>query len=452
MATLPPGPTSPRVVQLLRYTLRPLSYLEECARAYGDCFTLEFPRIPGTTKRVPRMTFVLFSDPEAIRDIFTGDGERLRAGDANSLFEHLLGRHSLLFMDGERHLRERRMMQPPFHGERMQAYGEVMRDITDAVIDGWPLGRPFPIHAEMQRITLEVILRTVFGVDQGPRLTRLRDLLTTGIPMGSKPWNILFPVDLGPWSPGGRLARIGREVDELLFAEIARRRADGAGERPDVLSMLVEARDEQGHPMTDQELRDEMFTLLVGGHETTATSLAWVFHRLLEHPDVLGRVREELDRVVGRGPLAPAQVAQLEYLDAVTKETLRLNPILPAVSRHVAVPMRIGGHDLPAGVIATACIYLAHRRPDLWPDAERFQPERFVGARPNPYVFFPFGGGVRRCLGAAFALYEMKVVLAETLRRISLRAAPGYQVRAVLRGVTLAPSAGMPVVAESLAA
>src|SRR5262249_23579828 len=176
-------------------------------------------------------------------------------------------------------------------------------------------------------------------------------------------------------------ARIGREVDELLFSEIARRRADGAGERPDVLSMLVEARDEQGHPMTDQELRDEMFTLLVGGHETTATSLAWVFHRLLGRPDVLGRVREELDRVVGRGPLAPAQVAQLEYLDAVTKETLRLNPILPAISRHVAVPMRVGGHDLPAGVIAMPCVYLAHRRPDLWPDAERFQPERFVEDR-----------------------------------------------------------------------
>jgi cytochrome P450 len=181
MATLPPGPTSPRVVQLLRYTLRPLSYLEECARVYGDCFTLEFPRIPGTTQRVPRMTFVLFSDPEAIREIFTGDGERLRAGDANSVVEHLVGRHSLLFMDGERHLRERRMRQPPFHGERMQAYGEVMRDITDAVIDGWPLGRPFPIHAEMQPITLEVILRPVFGVDQGPRLTRLRDLLTTAV-------------------------------------------------------------------------------------------------------------------------------------------------------------------------------------------------------------------------------------------------------------------------------
>src|SRR5262249_25901303 len=305
---------------------------------------------------------------------------------------------------------------------RMQAYGEVMRDITAAVVDGWPVGRSFPIHREMQRVTLEVILRTVFGVDEGPRLTRLRDLLTTLLERATKPYALLLQVDLGPWSPWGRLVRIGREVDEMLFAEIARRRAGRSNGRTDVLSTLVEARDEQGQPMTDQELRDEMFTLLVAGHETTATSLAWAFHRLLANPRTLERAREELGRVAGGGPLEPSQVASLEYLDAVAKETLRLNPILPVVGRRLAVPMRIAGRDLPAGVLATPCIYLAHRRPEFWPNPARFDPDRFIGLRPSPYAFLPFGGGIRRCLGMAFALYEMKVVLAEVLRRVTLRA------------------------------
>jgi cytochrome P450 len=245
--------------------------------------------------------------------------------------------------------------------------------------------------------------------------------------------------------------RIGREVDDMIFAEIARRRADRA-RRTDVLSLLVEARDEQGRPMTDRELRDEMMTLLLAGHETTATSIAWALHRLLESPDVLGRVRDELLRVVGRGPLAPTHVPKLEYLDAVTKEALRLNPILPAVGRHLAAPMRIGGRDLPAGATAAPCIYLAHRRPDSWTDPERFLPERFIDGRASPYAFFPFGGGGRRCLGAAFALYEMKVVLAEILRRVALRAAPGNRVRVVRRGLALAPSAGMPVVVDAVVA
>ena len=452
MATLPPGPASPRVVQLLRWIHRPLPFLEECARAYGDCFTVAFPTFPGTPVRSRRPTFVVFSNPEAIRELFTGDGERLRAGEANAFLEPLLGEHSLLLLDGPRHLRERRLMQPPFQGERMQGYGEVMRDITDAAIESWSVGRPFPIHPAMQRITLEVILRTVFGVDEGPRLTRLRDLLTTLVTVGTKPWIQLLRVDLGPWSPWGRLMRIAREVDDMLFAEIVRRRAEDAGNRPDVLSMLVDARDEQGRAMTDAELRDEMVTLLVAGHETTATSLAWAVHRLLESPAVLAKARDELDRVVGGGRLEPMHVGQLEYLDAVTKETLRLNPILPAVGRHLTAPMRIGGRELPAGVTAAPCIYLAHRRADLWPDPERFLPERFVGLRPSPYAFFPFGGGVRRCLGAAFALYEMKLVLAEVMTRVVLRAAPGYQIRVVRRSVTLAPSEGMPVVVERRAA
>ena len=440
------------MIQLLNWVRRPLPFMEDCARKYGDCFTLSFPSVPGKPVHSRRPTFVVFSHPDAIREIFTGDGERLRAGAANAFLAPVFGEHSLLLLDGARHLRARRMMQPPFHGERIQAYGAVIRDITDAVIDGWPVGRPFAIHPELRRLTLEVILRTVLGVEDGPGFMRLRDLLTALVTVATRPWTQLLRVDLGSQSPWGRLMRIAREVEDMLFAEIARRRADGAGSRTDVLSLLVEARDEQGRPMTDQELRDEMITLLLAGHETTATSIAWVLHRLLESPDVLGRVRDELVRVIGRGPLAPTHVARLDYLDAVTKETLRLNPVLPAVGRHLTAPMAICGRDLPAGATAAACIYLAHRRPDSWTDPERFLPERFISGHASPYAFFPFGGGERRCLGAAFALYEMKVVLAEVLRRVALRAAPGNRVRVVRQGLALAPSGGVPVVVDAVVA
>ena len=437
---LPAGPRLPAIVQFLHMGFRPTAFLEQCARRYGDPFTLHIPARPP---------LVMFSDPEAIREIFTGDPELLRAGEANNLLEPMLGQHSLLLLDGPRHLRERRLMLPPFHGERMQAYGRVMREIADRSIDAWPVGRPFPIHERMQAITLDVILRTVFGLDEGAVLVRLRECIRslTAFVSGALGVLLLMPWlqrDLGRLSPGGRFARLAREIDDILFAEIARRRAEGATGRDVILSMLIAARDEGGQPMSDQELRDEMVTLLLAGHETTATSLAWAFHRLLGRPDVLAKLRDE----VGGGPVEPEQVGRLEYLDAVDKETARLNPVIVNVGRRLQAPMRIGGHDLPAGVVASPCIYLTHRRPDLWPDPARFDPERFIGARPSPYAFFPFGGGVRRCIGAAFAAYEMKIVLAEVLARVELRAAPGYTVRTVRRTVTLAPSGGMPVVVD----
>ena len=298
MTTLPPGPGIPRVLQMLHCICRPLPFMEEGARAYGDCFTIGFPSIPGAPARSRRPTFVFFSDPEAIREIFTGDGEGLRAGEANSFLEPLLGENSLLLLDGPRHLRERRMMQPPFHGERMQAYGEVMRDITAAVVDGWPVGQtvsdPSRDAAHHPRRHPAHGLRARRG--SAPHATARPPGHAARI-VARSPTPLLLQVDLGPWSPWGRLLRIGREVDDILFAEIARRRAERSSARTDVLSMLVAARDENGQPMTDQELRDEMFTLLVAGHETTATSLAWAFHRLLANPEALERSRDELRRV-----------------------------------------------------------------------------------------------------------------------------------------------------------
>jgi cytochrome P450 len=442
---LPPGPALPALLQGIQYVFWPGPFFEACARRYGECFTLRMPVGPSIE--------VMFSNPDAIRQIFTGDEDELRGGEAFVALQPLLGAHSILALDGARHQRERRLMMPPFHGERMLAYGETMRAIAERAIEGWPIGRPFPIHPEMQVITLEVILRTVFGAE-GERLDALRGLVQRFARVAVNPmW--LWPrlqVDLGRLSPWGRFLGAKRDLDTFLFAEFARRRADGGMGRDDVLSLLLAARYEDGRPMSDEELRDQMMTLLLAGHDTTATSLAFALHNILRHPEVLERLREERAQVVGAGPVAPAQVGRLEYLDATVKETLRLHPIISEVGRVLARPMRIGGWDLPAGAVAAPCIYLTHRRPDLWPEPERFDPGRFIGRRPSPYEFFPFGGGMRRCLGMAFALYEMKVVLAEVLSRVELRLAPGYRMQRVRRSITLAPSKGMPVVVERRAA
>ena len=255
-------------------------------------------------------------------------------------------------------------------------------------------------------------------------------------------------IDLGPLSPWGRFVRARMEVAKVLFAQIDRLRREGTAGRTDILSMLVEARDERGEPMSDEELFDEMFTLLMAGHETTATSLSWAVYHVLQRPDVLEAVRAEQVRVVGAGPLAPEHIGKLEYLDAVIKESARLTPITTDVCRMLKKPTRIGGLDLPAGIHVSASIYLTHRRPDLWPEPDRFDPRRFLDARPSPYTFFPFGGGQRRCLGGAFATHEMKVVLSRVFARANLRIRSGYRMRPVLHTVTISPSAGMPVVME----
>jgi cytochrome P450 len=398
-----------------------------------------------------RPPLVLFSHPDAIRDIFTGDPDDLHAGESNAIFEPLLGRHSLLLLDGGEHLRERRLVQPPFHGERMVAYRAVMQDIARRAIDAWPVGHGFAIQPEMQGITLDVILRTVFGLDEGPRMTALRRELVELLAVSSNPQLLLAALQTGGGAPprgaSARPLETRKRVDQLLLAEIARRRARPEDDRTDVLSLLLAARDEDGAPLSDQALRDELVTLLVAGHETTATALAWAVHHLLVHPDVRARLADEV-----RGIDDPLALSRLDWLDAVAKETLRLTPIVPMVGRRLTRPLTIGGHALPTGVIAAPSIVLTHRRPERWPDPDRSAPERFLDAKPTPYEFLPFGGGVRRCVGAAFALYEMKIVLAEVVRRVELELQPGYEVRVVRRSVTLAPSDGMPVVVARRAA
>jgi len=442
--TLPPGPDAPPLFQALRWVQWPLPLMDECAARYGDVFTLRLPQSPP---------IVMFSHPDAVKTIFTGDEEDLRAGEANFRLEPILGRQSLLLLDGKEHLRERRLLQPPFHGDRMLAYAPVMRDIAVAAVERWPLGRPFAIHPEMQGITLDVILRTVFGLDEGPAKRDLRSALFELLAIGSNGQTLLAAQQ----SNGARTGAVARffgareRVDRLLYAEIeARRRADVAG-RADILSLLIQATYEDGTPLEDHALRDELMTMLLAGHETTATALAWAVSHVLANGSVRDRLAAEL-RGAGGALDDPQGVTKLEYLDAVCRETLRLTPIVPLVGRRLTRPMTIGGVDLPAGVVASPCIYLAHRRPDRWPEPARFRPERFLESKPTPYEFLPFGGGVRRCLGMAFALVEMKIVLANVLSRVEMRPAPGYQVRVVRRSVTLAPSEGMPVVVERRAA
>jgi cytochrome P450 len=445
MSTLPPGPPLPALAQGVWFLTRPVDYFERCRVRYGDPFTLRLPSTPPV---------VMFGEPGAIRDIFTADEDVLRAGEATVVLQPILGPNSLLLLDGDRHLVERRMMLPAFHGDRMRAYADVMREVTERALERWPAGRSFPLLHETQAITLDVILRTVFGLADGAAMDRLRALLRRFVASAVNPvylWKRL-QIDLGPHSPWGRFVRLRGEIDALLDAEIAARRRDGAVERSDVLHLLVAARDEAGAPMTDAQLRDELMTLLLAGHETTATALAWTMHRILTERGVLDRVRAELSRVARGGRVVTDDLGQLPYLDAVIKETLRLNPVIPDVMRLVKRPVRIGGIELPPGVAAAPNIYGAHRRPEVWPEPERFRPERFLEGRPSAYEFLPFGGGGRRCLGMAFALYEMKIVLASLLARADFAIAPGYGMRVVRRNVTWGPSKGMPVVVTRRAA
>ena len=451
---LPAGPEGRPILSMIRWLRSPLPMLEDLTARYGAAFSLKIPRLP--------QPMVFFSDPAAIRQIWAGDPDVFHAGEANEILRSVLGGGSLLLLDGDRHLRERRMMLPPFHGDRMKAYGIAMRDAAAREIATWATGQPFPVHPGMQNITLEVILRTIFGVGDEVRLAPLREALVRWTTIGTSPINtamlLLTPPEhapriqrmaergLGRLLPWASLVRAMNDTDRVVRDLITARRREGTAGREDVLSMLIDARDEHGAPMTDDELRDEMLTLLIAGHETTATTLAWALHHLVEHPAWRAKLVAEVDEVTGGAPLQPEQVEKLVLVDAALKETLRLTPIIPIVARRLTRPTAIGGFALPAGAIAAAAIYLVHRRADLWPDPTRFDPSRFVGRKVDPTHYFPFGGGTRRCLGMAFANYEMKIVLATILSRLRVSAAPGARVKLVRRGITLAPSGGMPIV------
>jgi cytochrome P450 family 135 len=422
----PFGPHYPRIVQAWLWLKRPLWFLDHCSRTYGDVFTMRLPL---------GMNLVHIADPELVKAVFSGNNEVLRAGEANAMIlEPLMGRHSVLVLDGPEHLRQRKLILPAFHGDRMRAWEATIRDITRAETARWPVGKPFALRPRMQSITLDVIVRVVFGVDGSARGDDLRRRIVTVIRIGRSPFLLMATRGrrLGPYAPWARFIRAREALSAALVAEIGeRRRAPDLEQRGDVLSQLLLARDDEGRAMTDDEVRDELVTLLFAGHETTATSLAWAFDLLLHHPRVLSRLQAELD-----GSSAS------EYLDATIMETLRVRPVIALVDRHVGEATRIGRHTIPAGAVVCPNIYLTQRRGDLYEDPAEFRPERFVGQSPAGFGWLPFGGGIRRCLGASFATFEMQIVLPEVLRTLTLRPAARRPARIRRESVTFVPHDG----------
>jgi cytochrome P450 family 135 len=429
---LPPGPRAPAAVNTARLIQRPLQSLIGWRERYGDVFT------------VPLLVFgtgVYVSDPDAIRDMLTGDQSDLHAGEANAPLEPVLGSRSVLILDGREHLRQRRLLLPPFQGSAVQSFRRVIRDVAEAEVADWSVGDRFAVRDRMRALTFEVIVRAVFGVTERERIDRLRGALVALLDMGAV---LLLPNvlrrDFGPWSPWGRLQRRLRAADALIYEEIARRRDEpDLEDRTDVLSLLLRARDEDDRPMTDVELRDELMTMLLAGHETTATGLAFAFDLLPRNPRVLVRLRDELDG------------GDDAYLDAVVSETLRLRPVIDAAERTLTEPRTIAGWELPAGIRVYPAIAVVHHRADIYPQPDEFRPERFLDEQAESYTWLPFGGGIRRCIGAALAQAEMAEVIRTVVSRVDLRPTRPVSDPVVIRGVTLVPRHGTPVEVQRVA-
>jgi cytochrome P450 family 135 len=429
---LPPEVDRTPLSQTLRWAFRPIAFMEDSRRRYGDSFGVRFLGF--------ERPMILISDPVAIKALYQEREHGLPPG-RNIILEPILGSKSLLIQEGAEHLSRRRLMLPSFHGERMRSYEETMAEIVDAEIDTWPLDEEFPIHARMQAVTLEVILRVVFGVSSGPRLDRLRGMLATVLQETSAPGRQVLGLALQRFGGRGMFAHFERElreVDELLMAEIAEHRdRPDLEEREDMLSMLMLAEFEDGSRMEDRELRDQLMTMLLAGHETTATALAWTFDLLLRHPAQLDRLRGSL------------QAGEEDYLRATISESLRLRPVIPLAGRRLGKEMVADGETLPVGTDVTPAIWLTHTRADVYPEPFAFKPERFLDEGPDTYAWIPFGGGVRRCIGASFAEFEMRVVLREVLTRCELHKASPEPETTGRRNITLSPKDGTPVVVTS---
>jgi cytochrome P450 family 135 len=418
---LPPGPPLPLPLQSILAWNCTGPFLATCRRRYGPVFTI---------RSLPWGTAVVVNDAELVKQVFTGDPAVFHAGEGNSMLAPVLGRRSVLVLDEDAHLQARKRLLPPFHGESVRRYAALVEQIVTEEVDRWPLGQPFELHPRMRAITLEVILKAVIGVTDPDRLRALRETLPTTVeisPIIMAAWIVPGLTRVGPWR---RHQRNVAEANRLLREEIAaRRREDGLEEREDVLSQLVRAGETD-----DGELRDQIMTLLLAGHETTTTGLAWAFERLLRHPAALERAREGED----------------SYLDAVVQETLRIRPVIPAVLRQLQAPVELGGWQLPAGVTVMPAITLMHSDPTLFPAPESFRPERFLeDTAASTYTWIPFGGGRRRCLGAAFANLEMRVALRTILGRTTLRADRVRSERVRNHHITLVPARGARVVREA---
>jgi cytochrome P450 family 135 len=419
-AALPPGPRAPRAAQVAAWLARPLWFASQCRARYGDAFTV----------RIEERPWVMLADPATIREVFTAPADLVHAGDANEILRPALGASSVLLLDEAEHMHQRKLMLPAFHGRRIEAYRRIMVDATERSLRTWPAGEPLSLRPHAQAITLEVIVRAVFGVQGGAAHDRLCALLSAGLDRLVRVRTLLLVAAFGPRHPR-IIALFRRElapVDAELHRLIAERRAaPDLEDRDDVLSTLLMARDEHGRGLSDAELRDELMTLLLAGHETTANSLAWAFERLSRLPGALERV-----------------AADAAYAEAAVRETLRLRPVIAVVARRLTREAEIGGLRLPEGAVVTPCILLVHRRADVYPDPDEFRPERFLDKAPGTYTWIPFGGGIRRCLGATFAQMEMNVVLRTIASRVALEPV-GAPEPVRRRAIALVPARGAQV-------
>jgi cytochrome P450 len=442
LSQLPNRIDSPAWLQLMHWITDPIEFQTRCFREHGDTFTITLGGLGS---------FVIVGNPQTIQEIFSQDAKQFEVGSGNQLAIPLLGQNSLLLLDGDRHRRERKLLMPPFHGERLQTYAQQICSITDSVVKQWQVGQTFVARSVMQTISLEVILQIVFGLSQGERYATLKPLLTAWTNMTDSPLRssmLFFQVlqqDWGSWTPWGQMKQRQQRIHSLLQAEIEERRTHTNDGRTDVLSLMMAARDENGRAMTDEELRDELLTLLFAGHETTATILAWALYQIHRQPDVQAKLRHELDSL---GDLSnPMEIAQLPYLTAVCQETLRMYPVLAATfARITKSPMTLGGYPLDTGTTLLPSIYLVHNREDLYPEPQQFKPERFLERQYSPSEYLPFGGGNRRCLGYALAQLEIKLVLATILSQCHLALAEDKPVPIQRRGFTLAPKGGVRLV------
>lgn len=426
---LPPGPRVPSLIGGLGFVHNPLENIRSFSRRYGPVAKARFPGYG---------LIVYVNEPELVKQVFTGDPSVYHAGEAAAaVLGPGVGANSVLTLDEEPHMRQRKLLLPPFHGERVSRWATTILEITERDMESWPVGEEFALRTHTQRTTLAVILRAVFGVRGQERFDRARPLVEEFARRSNL--IVLFPFlrrEFGRWSPWARFKRARTALDEFLYEEIAlRRKEPDLAEREDVLSLLLQVTDENGRPMSDQELRDELVTVIGAGHETTATALAWTFERLLRNPAILDRLKRSL-------------VEGDEYLEATIKEALRMRPVILDIARRLTRDIELGGYRIPAGALLLPSIAAIHFREDLYPDPDEFRPERFLGQAPESYAWIPFGGGIRRCIGASFAQFEMRVMTRAIVQRAELRAVHSDPERPTLRNITIAPARGCRVVLE----
>ena len=441
---LPNCITTPPWWQLMNWIADPIEFQNKYSQKYGDIFTMQLSGIGSS---------VILGNPKAIQELFSQDS-KFDIGRANELAEPLIGKNSLMMMDGSRHRRERKLLMPAFHGEKIQVYAKQIVDITENIAGKWQVGESFIVRSTMQKISLEIILQVVFGLSEGKRYEQLKPLLTDWLDMTDSPLrsSMLFlkflQKDWGNWTPWGKMRQRQRQVYDLLQAEIEEKRikketTDNTGN--DVLSLMMAVRDEDGQAMTDAELTDELLTILFAGHETTATTLSWAFYQIYQNPDVLEKLQVEFESL-GENP-NPLEIAKLPYLSAVCQETLRMYPVLPVLFPRIALsPIKIAGIEFDAETTFMPSVYLVHYREDLYPEPEKFKPERFIEKQYSASEYFPFGGGSRRCLGYTLAQLEMKLVIATVLSKYQLASLDDKPVKIQRRGFTLAPTGGVNMV------